>query len=155
MLQKIRNNQMISWATLETICSLLDCQPGDLLEYVKEAQETPDTAQSQRNGGLLCLEIQTCPLPLLWKKYWDGRRSQVGTKKMIHTGSRTKPATINKYHQLLRSIKAKKRSWGKNLTSFLNFLCYLGYFLTVWHLKPTLLSAFVISCSAKAAISAP
>ena len=45
MLQKIRNNQMVSWATLETICSLLDCQPGDLLEYVKEAQETLDKAQ--------------------------------------------------------------------------------------------------------------
>ena len=36
MLQKIRGGQMVSWATLETICSLLDCQPGDLLEYVKE-----------------------------------------------------------------------------------------------------------------------
>lgn len=37
MLQKIRSGQMVSWATLETICDLLDCQPGDLLEYVKEA----------------------------------------------------------------------------------------------------------------------
>lgn len=37
MLQKIRNGQMVSWATLETICSLLKCQPGDLLEYVGEA----------------------------------------------------------------------------------------------------------------------
>ena len=36
MLQKIRGGQMVSWATLETICTLLDCQPGDLLEYVKE-----------------------------------------------------------------------------------------------------------------------
>lgn len=36
MLQKIRSDQMVSWATLETICALLDCQPGDLLEYVKE-----------------------------------------------------------------------------------------------------------------------
>ena len=34
MLQKIRNNQMVSWATLETICKLLNCQPGDLIEYV-------------------------------------------------------------------------------------------------------------------------
>ena len=34
MLQKIRNNQMVSWATLETICKLLSCQPGDLIEYV-------------------------------------------------------------------------------------------------------------------------
>ncbi len=37
MLQKIRSGQMVSWATLETICSLLDCQPGDLIEYVREA----------------------------------------------------------------------------------------------------------------------
>lgn len=36
MLQKIRSGQMVSWATLETICSLLECQPGDLVEYVKE-----------------------------------------------------------------------------------------------------------------------
>ena len=32
MLQKIRSGQMVSWATLETICSLLECQPGDLIE---------------------------------------------------------------------------------------------------------------------------
>ena len=37
MLQKIRSGQMVSWAVLETICDLLDCQPGDLIEYVKEA----------------------------------------------------------------------------------------------------------------------
>lgn len=30
---------------LDKICKVLDCQPGDLLEYVKEAQETPDTTQ--------------------------------------------------------------------------------------------------------------
>ena len=38
MLQKIRSGQMVSWATLETICNLLDCQPGDLIEYVKDGQ---------------------------------------------------------------------------------------------------------------------
>ena len=38
MLQKIRSGQMVSWATLETLCSLLDCQPGDLIEYVKEGE---------------------------------------------------------------------------------------------------------------------
>ena len=37
LLQKIRSGQMVSWAILETICDLLDCQPGDLIEYVKEA----------------------------------------------------------------------------------------------------------------------
>ncbi len=37
MLQKIRNGQMVSWATLETICNLLNCQPGDIIEYMREA----------------------------------------------------------------------------------------------------------------------
>ena len=43
MLQKIRSGQMVSWATLETICDLLDCQPGDLVEFVREPaiQENP------------------------------------------------------------------------------------------------------------------
>ena len=36
MLQKLRSGQMVSWATLETLCLLLDCQPGDLIEFVKE-----------------------------------------------------------------------------------------------------------------------
>ena len=36
MLQKLRNGQMVSWATLETICELLNLQPADLLEYVKD-----------------------------------------------------------------------------------------------------------------------
>ena len=39
MLQKIRSGQMVSWATPETICDLLDCQPGDLIEYVKATAE--------------------------------------------------------------------------------------------------------------------
>ena len=34
MLQKRRSGQMVSWATMETICELLKCQPGDLVEYV-------------------------------------------------------------------------------------------------------------------------
>ena len=42
MLQKLRSGQLVSWATLETICGLLDSQPGDLLEYAKDTdvQET-------------------------------------------------------------------------------------------------------------------
>lgn len=39
MLQKIRSGQMVSWATMETLCELLDCQPADLIEYVKEHVE--------------------------------------------------------------------------------------------------------------------
>ena len=36
MLQKIRSGQMVSWAALEKLCSLLDCQPGDLIEFARE-----------------------------------------------------------------------------------------------------------------------
>lgn len=41
-LQKFRNKQGVSWENLETLCSLLDCQPGDLIEYVP-VQETGKT----------------------------------------------------------------------------------------------------------------
>ena len=35
-LQKIRSGSGISWDTIETLCRLLDCQPSDLMEYIKE-----------------------------------------------------------------------------------------------------------------------
>lgn len=35
-LQKFRNQQGVSWENLETLCKLLDCQPGDLLMYVED-----------------------------------------------------------------------------------------------------------------------
>lgn len=34
-LQKFRNGQGVSWENLETLCKLLECQPGDLIEYVE------------------------------------------------------------------------------------------------------------------------
>ena len=36
MLQKLRQRELVSWATVEKLCELLDCQVGDLIEYVKE-----------------------------------------------------------------------------------------------------------------------
>ena len=39
-LQKLRQKQAVSWENLETLCMLLDCQPADLIEYVKEETET-------------------------------------------------------------------------------------------------------------------
>ena len=36
MLQKIRSGQMVSWATMETLCELLNCQPNDFIEYQGE-----------------------------------------------------------------------------------------------------------------------
>ena len=32
-LQKLRNGDPVSWENISTICQLLNCQPGDLLEY--------------------------------------------------------------------------------------------------------------------------
>jgi putative transcriptional regulator len=37
-LQQLRRGELVSWKTLDTICSLLECQPGDLIEYVEAAQ---------------------------------------------------------------------------------------------------------------------
>ena len=39
-LQKLREGKGLAWENIERLCALLDCQPGDLLEYVKEAAET-------------------------------------------------------------------------------------------------------------------
>lgn len=34
-IQKIRNGEIASKETLNTICKLLHCQPGDILEYIE------------------------------------------------------------------------------------------------------------------------
>ena len=36
-LQKLRKNEPVTTATLNRLCELLDCQPGDLMEYVPDA----------------------------------------------------------------------------------------------------------------------
>lgn len=35
-LQRIRDGKMISWEQLNSICRLLNCQPGDLVEFVED-----------------------------------------------------------------------------------------------------------------------
>lgn len=35
-IQLLREGKLVSWENMSTICRLLDCQPGDILEYVKE-----------------------------------------------------------------------------------------------------------------------
>ena len=35
-LQQLRRGDLVSWKTLDTICALLECQPGDLIEFQKE-----------------------------------------------------------------------------------------------------------------------
>ena len=43
-IQKLREGKGLAWDNIERLCMLLDCQPGDLIEYVKEApvQETAE-----------------------------------------------------------------------------------------------------------------
>lgn len=38
MIQSLREDKYISLQNLSKICELLDCQPGDLIEYVKEEE---------------------------------------------------------------------------------------------------------------------
>ena len=37
-IQKIRKGEIASKETLNTICKLLQCQPGDILEYIEHDQ---------------------------------------------------------------------------------------------------------------------
>ena len=39
-LQQLRKGEIVSWKTIETICELLNCQIGDIVEYVKEPENT-------------------------------------------------------------------------------------------------------------------
>ena len=35
-LQKFRDNEPVSWKNISTLCKLLNCQPGDIMEYVDD-----------------------------------------------------------------------------------------------------------------------
>ncbi len=39
-LQQIRDNKLLTQDALNKVCRLLDCQPGDILEYVPDPSET-------------------------------------------------------------------------------------------------------------------
>lgn len=43
-MSQLRRGELVSWKTIETICRLLNCQPGNILEYL------PDEANSDQNG---------------------------------------------------------------------------------------------------------
>lgn len=35
-IQQLRKGELVSWANISRICSMLNCQPGDILEYEEE-----------------------------------------------------------------------------------------------------------------------
>ncbi len=52
--QQLRKGELISGAALNTVCRLLDCQPGDLLEYVADEIPNAETIAAIKeldNGG--------------------------------------------------------------------------------------------------------
>ena len=53
-LQQLRHGELASWKTIDTVCRLLDCQPGGLLEYVADEIPNAETIAAIKeldNGG--------------------------------------------------------------------------------------------------------
>ena len=41
-LQQLRHQELVSWKTIDTLCKLLHCDVGDIVEYYEQEQaETP------------------------------------------------------------------------------------------------------------------
>lgn len=38
VIQQLRAKEIVSWKTIDTICTLLNCQPGDLVEHIHSAE---------------------------------------------------------------------------------------------------------------------
>lgn len=38
-LSQLRKGEMVSWAALDTVCTLLSCQPGDIIEHCPNTAE--------------------------------------------------------------------------------------------------------------------
>ncbi len=45
-LQKFRQEELVSWDNINTLCTLLDCQPGDILEYIPDEIPNDETLDS-------------------------------------------------------------------------------------------------------------
>ena len=46
-IQQLRTGHLVSWANIGRICELLNCQPGDILEYEPEEQ----TGEGDQSNG--------------------------------------------------------------------------------------------------------
>ena len=42
--QLLRDGEPVSWANIATLCGLLQCQPGDIMEYVEDGSEAAEDA---------------------------------------------------------------------------------------------------------------
>lgn len=39
VIQSLREKKPISWANIARVCELLNCQPGDIIEYIPDNEE--------------------------------------------------------------------------------------------------------------------
>lgn len=44
-LSQIRRGEMVSWAAFDVICTLLKCQPGDILEHIPDGTKQKDCGE--------------------------------------------------------------------------------------------------------------
>ena len=42
---KLRKNERINTDTINALCALLDCQPGDIMEYIPDEQPAPQEGE--------------------------------------------------------------------------------------------------------------
>ena len=47
-LQNLRNNEPVSTETIAILCEILDCQPGDIMEYVKDDLNRPESPKAEK-----------------------------------------------------------------------------------------------------------
>lgn len=38
VIQQLREGEIVSWKTIDTICTLLNCQPGDIVQHTPNAE---------------------------------------------------------------------------------------------------------------------
>ena len=41
-IQKLREGKGVAWENIENLCALLECQPGDLIEYIPDGGEAAE-----------------------------------------------------------------------------------------------------------------
>ncbi|MCH5261144.1 MAG: helix-turn-helix transcriptional regulator [Lachnospiraceae bacterium] len=38
VIQQLRDGEVVSWKTIDTLCTLLNCQPGDIVEHTPDSE---------------------------------------------------------------------------------------------------------------------
>ena len=63
-LAKLGKNEIISSAVIEKICAYLDCQPGDMMEYISEKTLEEMTQQIDNSAKAMIDMLQEQGIPL-------------------------------------------------------------------------------------------